>query len=417
MDKFDAIVLGAGIVGVSAAIHLLRRNRSVLILDRAAPGEGTSYGNAGVIEREGFYPIVFPRSPFELYRIARNTEARLHYNRRFLPRIAPWLLKLRSETGSRGIEAYAEAMNPLLAHAAAEHGSLAGKSRAVEFFRGTGWLKGYRSVASFEAGTRAHLALAEEFGVRYQVLDAHEIVDLEPDIAPVFARAVLWPDSVSVSSPGGVTKAHARLFESMGGSIAQGDARSLRRENDLWVVDRAIGPARAPDVIVALGPWSMDLLSPMGYRFPFAVKRGYHQHFKPRGDAGLDRPVVDVDHGYVLTPMRQGYRITTGIEFDERDAPATPVQMERVLPQARALFPLGDPVEREPWMGARPCFPDSMPIVGPAPKHPGLWLDFGHGHLGFTLGPATGRLIAEQITREMPFIDPAPFSALRFKGR
>ena len=255
MDKFDAIVLGAGIVGVSAAIHLLRRNRSVLILDRAAPGGGTSYGNAGVIEREGFYPIVFPRSPFELYRIARNTEARLHYNRRFLPRIAPWLLKLRSETGSRGIEAYAEAMNPLLAHAAAEHGSLAGKSRAVEFFRGTGWLKGYRSVASFEAGTRAHLALAEEFGVRYQVLDAHEIVDLEPDIAPVFARAVLWPDSVSVSSPGGVTKAHARLFESMGGSIAQGDARSLRRENDLWVVDRAIGPARAPDVIVALGPW------------------------------------------------------------------------------------------------------------------------------------------------------------------
>ena len=199
MDKFDAIVLGAGIVGVSAAIHLLRRNRSVLILDRAAPGEGTSYGNAGVIEREGFYPIVFPRSPFELYRIARNTEARLHYNRRFLPRIAPWLLKLRSETGSRGIEAYAEAMNPLLAHAAAEHGSLAGKSRAVEFFRGTGWLKGYRSVASFEAGTRAHLALAEEFGIRYQVLDAHEIVDLEPDIAPVFARAVLWLDTETLS--------------------------------------------------------------------------------------------------------------------------------------------------------------------------------------------------------------------------
>lgn len=414
MDRFDTIVLGAGIVGVSAAIHLLRRNRSVLLVDKGLPGEATSYGNAGVVEREGFYPIVFPRGLGELIRIARNDEARLHYNRRFLPKIASFLLKLRNATGPRGIEAYAEAMNPILSHAAAEHGSLAGKSRAVEFFRGTGWLKGYRSLASFEAGTRAHLALADHFGVRYQLLDSHEISDLEPDLAPVFARAVLWPDTVSVSSPGGVTKAHARLFELMGGSFAQGDARSLRRANDLWVVDRESGPAEAPDVIVALGPWAMDLLGPLGYRFPFAVKRGYHLHFKPRGDAALDRPVVDVDHGYALTPMRQGYRITSGIEFDERDAPATPVQIERLLPQAKALFPLGEPVEREPWMGARPCFPDSMPIVGPAPKHPGLWLDFGHGHLGFTLGPATGRLIAEQITREMPFVDPAPFSALRF---
>ena len=165
-----------------------------------------------------------------------------------------------------------------------------------------------------------------------------------------------------------------------------------------------------------MGPWSMDLLRPLGYRFPFAVKRGYHMHFKPRGDAALDRPVVDVDHGYVLTPMRQGYRITSGIEFDDRDAPPTPVQIERILPQARAIFPLGDAIEREPWMGARPCFPDSMPIVGPAPRHPGLWLDFGHGHLGFTLGPATGRLIAELITREMPFVDPDPFRATRFRG-
>jgi D-amino-acid dehydrogenase len=117
----------------------------------------------------------------------------------------------------------------------------------------------------------------------------------------------------------------------------------------------------------------------------------------------------------VLTPMRQGYRITSGIEFDERDAPPTPVQIAKILPQVKALFPLGDQIEEEPWMGARPCLPDSMPIVGPAPRHPGLWLNFGHGHLGFTLGPATGRLLAELITREMPFVDPAPFSPTRFR--
>ncbi|MCX5496999.1 FAD-binding oxidoreductase [Kaistia dalseonensis] len=415
MKKFDAIVLGAGIVGVSAALNLLKRNRSVVLVDRSGAGEATSYGNAGVIEREGFYPIVFPRKTGELWSAARNGEARLHYNARYMPKIAPWLLKLRAASAPRRVEAYAEAMNPILSHAASEHGVLAGKSRALEFYRGTGWLRGHRSVASF-AASGPQRALADHFGVRYEILDNHQIADLEPDLAPVFARAVLWPDTVSVSSPGGVTKSFARLFELMGGGLGHGDARSLRRENDLWVVDCASGPVTAPDVVVALGPWSMDVLGPLGYRFPLAVKRGYHLHFKPRGDAALDRPIVDVDHGYVLTPMRQGYRITSGIEFDDRDAPPTPVQIERILPQARALFPIGDPIEREPWMGSRPCFPDSMPVVGPAPRHPGLWLDFGHGHLGFTLGPATGRLLAELITREMPFVDPAPFAATRFRG-
>jgi D-amino-acid dehydrogenase len=415
MERFDTIVLGAGIVGVATALSLQRRNRTVALIDRRDPGEATSYGNGGVIEREGFYPIVFPRQLGALWKYGRNQETALHYNRRFLRRIAPWLIRLRVGSSPRAIEDYAEAMNPILAHAASEHGVLAGKGRAVEFFRGTGWLKGYRSLAHFEADTKPHLALAERFGVRYEILDSHEITDLEPDLAPVFARAVFWPDTVSVASPGGVTKAYARLFEAMGGTIGNGDALSLRRENDLWVVDMGERKAAAPDVVVTLGPWAMDLLKPLGYRYPLAVKRGYHLHFKPRGDAALERPVVDVAHGYLLTPMRQGYRITSGIEFDDRDAPPTPVQIDRILPQVKALFPLGDQVEAEPWMGSRPCLPDSMPIVGPAPRHPGLWLNFGHGHLGFTLGPATGRLVSELITREMPFVDPAPFSPLRFR--
>jgi D-amino-acid dehydrogenase len=415
MERFDTIVLGAGIVGVATALNLQKRNRTVALIDRSDPGEATSYGNGGVIEREGFYPIVFPRGLGALWRYARNRETALHYNSRFLPKIAPWLIRLRAGSSPRAIEDYAEAMNPILSHAASEHGVLAGKGRAVEFFRGTGWLKGYRSLSHFEADTREHLALADRFGVRYEILDSHEITDLEPDLAPVFVRAVFWPDTASVASPGGVTKAYARLFEAMGGTIGQGDALTLRRENDLWVVDMAGKKAAAPDVVVTLGPWAMDLLRPLGYRYPLAVKRGYHVHFKPRGDAALERPVVDVAHGYLLTPMRQGYRITSGIEFDDRDAPPTPEQIGRILPQVKALFPLGDQVEAEPWMGSRPCLPDSMPIVGPAPRHPGLWLNFGHGHLGFTLGPATGRLVSELITREMPFVDPAPFSPLRFR--
>jgi D-amino-acid dehydrogenase len=168
------------------------------------------------------------------------------------------------------------------------------------------------------------------------------------------------------------------------------------------------------EAVVALGPFAPDVLGPLGIRLPLGIKRGYHRHFRPNGNAALSRPVVDVENGYCLAPMEQGIRLTTGVEFAARDAPPTPVQLERVLPAAKRLFPLGDRVEATPWMGSRPCFPDSRPVIGRAPGHQGLWLAFGHAHWGLTLGPVTGRLIAEMMTGATPFVDPAPYAAERF---
>jgi D-amino-acid dehydrogenase len=129
----------------------------------------------------------------------------------------------------------------------------------------------------------------------------------------------------------------------------------------------------------------------------------------------MTRPVVDAEIGYCVAPMDEGLRLTTGAEFAARDAPPTPVQFRRLMPYADALFPLGEPIEVEPWMGCRPCFADSRPVIGPAPGHPGLWLAFGHAHWGLTLGPATGRLIAELMTGSAPFCDPKPYAAERFR--
>jgi D-amino-acid dehydrogenase len=147
---------------------------------------------------------------------------------------------------------------------------------------------------------------------------------------------------------------------------------------------------------------------------PLAVKRGYHRHYRPSGNAGLSRTVLDADIGYVLAPMEQGIRVTSGAEFADRDAAATPVQFDRLLPSARELFPLGEPVNEPTWLGSRPCFPESRPVIGRAPGQNGLWLAYGHAHWGLTLGPATGRLIAEMITDATPFCDPAPYRADRF---
>jgi D-amino-acid dehydrogenase len=167
-------------------------------------------------------------------------------------------------------------------------------------------------------------------------------------------------------------------------------------------------------VVVALGPWSDLVFGPLGYPIPLGVKRGYHLHLAPRGNAVLHHPVLDADLGYLLAPMNRGIRLTTGVEFARRDRPPTPIQLKRALPRAHALFPLGEPVDAKPWMGARPCLPDMLPVIGRGARHPGLWFDFGHQHHGLTLGPASGRLLAEMMTGETPFADPKPFAAERF---
>ncbi len=413
MARTDAIVLGAGIVGVSVALHLVKRGVAVTLIDRGEPGRGTSYGNAGIIEANTLFPVAFPGNLKSLMRIALKWAPEANYHARFLARVMPWLLAFRGNSAPERLLATMRAMRPLFSHALVEHEELMAEARARRYLRHTGWLKLYRSDRSF-AGTARERALATELGLPVRVLDADAARVLEPALAPVFRRAVFWEDAASVTNPLALTRAYAARFAALGGVTVTGDARSLHRVGTRWRVDTAQGPIDAEAVVVTLGPWAPDVLGRLGINLPLAVKRGYHRHFGPRGNASLARPVLDADNGYCLAPMEQGIRITTGAEFAARDAAPTPVQLNRLLPAARDLFPLGDAVEDQPWIGARPCFADSRPVIGRAPGQPGLWLAYGHGHWGLTLGPVTGRLIAEMMTGATPFCDPTPYAAERF---
>ena len=412
----DVIVLGAGMVGTSAALQLRSKGRSVVLVDRGGVGEETSYGNAGVVEREGLVPVGFPREIGALIRYGLNLSTEAHYHLSFLPKILPWLWQLRQATDTRGIAHFAAATELLSRHAIPEHRALAKAAGAEAFFRETGWVRLYRSHKGMADAASLH-DFADQYGIAYRHLTLAELKEMEPDLNPVGVGAVFWPETQSVSWPEGVTRAYADLFLGRGGVIARGDARSLRRGAQGWVVSCEDGEVTGTHVVVALGPWSNDLLDRFDLRFPLAAKRGYHMHFAPRGEARLARPIVDIEKGYVLTPMLKGIRLTTGIEFAERDAPPTPVQLDRLKPTARALFPLGEEVDPEPWLGKRPALPDGLPIIGPAPGVPDMWLDFGHAHLGFTLGPISGRLIAEAISGEKPTVDLTPFRAERFGRR
>ena len=306
-------------------------------------------------------------------------------------------------------------MRPLFARAVAEHEALVAEAGAVPsaISSAAAGSSSTAPTAAFAAQAR-ELELAEKFGIANVPLGCDAARALEPSLAPVFRRAVHWTGAVSVTNPLALTRAYAARFAAIGGIALTGDARTLHRVHPYWRVESAAGPLDAGDVVVALGPWTPDVLVPLGIKLPLAVKRGYHRHFRARGNAALSRPVLDAGNGYCLAPMEQGIRITTGAEFAARDAAPTPVQFDRLLPAARELFALGEPVEPQPWMGARPCFPDSRPVIGRAPRQRGLWLACGHGHWGLTLGPATGRLIAEMMTGATPFCDPKPYGADRF---
>lgn len=413
--RTDTIVLGAGIVGISVALHLQKAGRSVLLVDRGEPGRETSYGNAGLIQREGVYPYGFPHDFGALIRYAMNNTIDAHYHWNAIPKLAPFLWSYWMHSRASRHEAIAHQYATLIEHCVSEHDALAQEAGATELLRRKGWMKVFRTP--FEQETRLAEAARwqRDYGLNHRVLDAAALRAEEPHLDQSPIGALHWTDPVTVIDPLGLSKAYLALFETLGGKVAQGDAATLGQDGDRWSVTLADGTkAVASDAVVALGPWADVLTRRLGYHLPLAVKRGYHMHYKPLGNAVLNHPVLDTERGYFLAPMRQGVRLTTGAEFARREAPKTPVQLARAEPIAKALFPLGERLDAEPWMGNRPCTPDMMPIIGPAPKHRNLWFSFGHAHHGLTLAAVTGRMVAEMVSGQKVFVDPKPFAPARF---
>jgi D-amino-acid dehydrogenase len=411
---FDVIVLGAGIVGVSAAIHLQDRGRRVALVDRRAPGEETSFGNAGLIERSSIVPYGFPRDLGSLLRYARNRSTDLYWDYKALPGYTAWLARFWWESAPKRLAQASRDMLPLIGACVDEHDALIARAGLHELIDARGWIEAFRTPRLFEAAGETAQRSAREIGLRLSVLDRAALQSQEPAVGAQVCGAIHWLDPKSVRDPGALVKGYAALFEREGGCSVVGDATSLRSSADGWTVQTEQGTLSAKQVVLALGPWSDRVFERFGYRIPLRGKRGYHMHYRAAG-AAISLPIVDSEYGYVVAPMAGGrLRLTTGVEIAKRDAQPTGIQLARVEPIARETFGLGARIDSEPWLGARPCTPDMRPVIGPAPRHRGLWFAFGHNHHGLTLGPVTGRLLAEMMTGEKPFVDPRPFRAERF---
>jgi len=407
----DVVVLGAGIVGVSAGFAARQRGLSVILVDRREPGSETSYGNAGILSSGSIMPLNMPSLWRALPGYLTNRNAALRWDPAWTIRNLDWVVRFLANAAPSRLKPRAAALHGLIGASLKLHRDWIVKADAVQRIRETGWLKAWRSDAV--AAAKAEQAFLAEYGIESRILDRQGMSALEPSILPVYKVGLLHTQTASVDSPGAVVKAYALMFARSGGEIRQSTIRAVLPDGEGWRVVLADGAITARHVVVALGPWSADLLQPLGYRVPLAFERGYHREFKPNPVRPLQRPIHDSEGGFLMTPMEQGIRITSGVELTARDAPSSFAQLDQVVPLARGVVEFGDAVG-EPWRGARPTLPDSLPMIGPAPRHSGLWLAFGNQHIGFTTGPATGTAIAAMIGGVPPSFDVSAFAPSRY---
>lgn len=408
----DVFILGAGIVGLSLALKLQEQGRHVILVDRGAPGAATSFGNAGLIERSTVFPYAFPRDLKTLlaYVLGRRTAA--HYHWRALPSLLPWMWRYWQHSSPALYPKAIAGALPLIEHSWSEHQPLIEAAGALALVNEQGWIKVFRT----EECAQEHIRMAEQsraHGVNAMVLTAPQLLAKEPALKSGLIGGVHYPDARQIQDPQALSTAYLRLFENRGGKFVHGDASTLQKDANDWSVQTQWGRIHAPQAVLALGPWGEDMARQLGYRLPLGRKRGYHMHFE-MAETTLSHTIVDVENGYAIAPMKQGLRLTTGAEFALRDAPSTPVQLKRIEPVARNLTYLGKQIDTKPWLGSRPCTSDMLPLIGAAPKHPGLWFSFGHAHHGLTQAASSGRLLAEVMCGQTPFIDPTPYRVERF---
>lgn len=387
----EILVLGAGMVGVSTALALQARGHAVTIVERGMPGRETSYGNAGLIQTEAVEPYAMPLAPGALLQIALGRG----YDVKWTP------AGLLSQLGA--VATYAWNSRPA-AHRRASltwgrlirqstdcHGPLIAAAGADNIIRRNGYVEIHRTPARMEAARKTADRFRREFGVEARVMDGDALRALEPAIRTRLEGATHWSDSWNCADPGGLVASYAALFLKRGGRIMTGDAGDLHRKGAGWAADEA----EAEHAVVALGPWSPMLTQRFGLRVPMVFKRGYHRHYHM--ETPPHHPIADFGNSVVMSPMRRGLRIATAAELTPHPR-LSPPQLKHGEKAARALFDVGAPVEAEPWTGRRPCMPDMLPVVGRIPDQPNLWAHFGHGHQGFTLGPVTAEILAEELS-------------------
>jgi len=408
-------VVGAGIVGICSALSLQERGLDVTLIDPNGPGEQASFGNAGVISTWSCVPQSMPGLWKNVPKWLLDPEGPVALRWSYLPKFLPWMVQFFAAGRADRIPAIADALLQL-------------HRPTVDLYRhhlaGTGHedlVRDSMYVFVYRAPNTPNLDNLEwrlrlERGVPLEKVDAATLHDIEPDISDDYTSAVLIKGQGRAYDPGAISKALAEKFQKGGGTILQARVTGLKPlEGGKVALETDAGPKTAEKVVLAAGPWSAELLKPLGLRVPLEAERGYHIVFTDPG-VTLNNSIMVTDSKFVASSMSMGIRCAGTAEFAGLDHPPDYRRAHVLAGPAKRLLPKLNTEAREVWMGRRPSFPDTLPAIGEVPGMPGVIAAFGHGHTGLTAAPETGRLAAMLCAGEQPNIDISAYSLKRFNN-
>lgn len=406
-------VIGAGIVGICCALSLLEKGAKVRLLDRGEPGQGASYGNAGVISPWSCVPQSMPGLWKSIPKWLLDPEGPVAIRPRYLLKAAPWALRFLRAGRADRVRAIADAMDALnRPNVDLYRHHLAGTGHEG-LLRDSWYVHAYRKAAAANLEDLAW-QLRAAHGAPVEAVDGNLLREIEPDLSKDYQAAILIKDQARALSPGRIGAVLADKVRTLGGEVCQVYVRRLLpRGEGGWRLTTDGGEIEARQVVMAAGAWSARLLKPLGVRVPLEAERGYHLMFRDPG-VTLSHSVAEVDAKFVTSSMEAGLRSAGTAEFAGLDA-APDYRRARILKRlTKRMMPGLNTEDTEEWMGARPSLPDSLPCIGPVPGHPGLFAAFGHSHYGLGMAPMTGRIIGDLATGASPNLDLSPYGIGRF---
>lgn len=407
-------VIGTGVVGVCTGAWLQRDGHRVTFVDPRDPGEACSFGNAGSLSPSACLPVGMPGMWKNVPKWLLDPEGPLVVRTAYLPKVLPWLMRFLRASKPEEVSRIAAAMRNLLAPVFENYEPLLQRAGASSLIVRNGCLYVYSDRESAERWNWG-MDLRRGLGVDLREVDSDALAELEPSLKGTFRFGQYAPDNGSTVNPSELVKAiHLQAIKDggthvkaavTGFDISGGCVTHLRLESG--------DPLAVDGVVVAAGAWSATLAKPLGARIPLESQRGYHVTVE-NPNVGLNRNVMAIEHNMMVNPMNVGLRLAGTVEFAGLEAPPRYARSESLLRTGRKLFPGLDGSATHFWMGHRPCLPDSLPVIGQAPKAENAWFGFGHGHVGMCGGSTTGREIANLISGRPTEVDLAPFSPTRF---
>ena len=407
----SAVVIGAGITGVAAALALIRDGRAVTLVDRLEPGDPgqTSFGNAGLIARASIVPVQEPWLILKAPRMLLDRDGPLFLLPAHAARLAPWLVRFLGNGARARLDRIVPALWALTRDAVEAHRALAAGTGAEGLIATGAYGYLYRDRAAFAADAAGFARKAAQ-GI---VWDERSAAAIDPALGPAYRHAAVLPDHGWILDPGAYVAALARAFAAAGGRVLRAEVRALAPTEAGVRVETDAGPIEADRAVLAAGVWSARLAAGLGATVPLESERGYHVMLE-----GATRrppfPLMLADRALVLTPMAGGLRAAGLVEFGGTEAGPSEAPVALIRRALRRAYPDLRWDSETVWMGHRPTLPDSLPMLGPLPAAPSVIAAFGGQHLGLTIGPRLGRLAADLAAGRRPNLDLAPYAPGRF---